>query len=251
MIRQLHWLPVSFRINFKILLLTFKAIHELAPSYFNDLVKIKPLNSRYRLWSNDGILLSHLNFKTLTTLGNRAFVATAPKFWNDLHLEIRMTKSVDTFKKFLNTHLFSRLFILSKGYLIPIHDNVIFTYFFCKTFKDAAFSKAFLFLVRLFHIIHIAWCISYLSFSYFYSMCCCNAQVDHLVMKTAQCKFLIIIRLSQKYNWQAKYQAPTIICYFFQGQRIWSAFLCKRTGEYFTPRLKATNWETYVFIIAC
>ena len=128
-IRQLHCLPVSFRINFKILLLTFKAIQELTPSYINDLVKIKPLNSRYRLWSNDGILLSHLNFKTLTTLGNRAFVATAPKFWNDLHLEIRMTKSVDTFKKFLKTHLFCRLFILSKVYLIPIHDNVIFTYF--------------------------------------------------------------------------------------------------------------------------
>ena len=43
----------------------FKAIHELAPSYINDLVKIKPLNLRYRLRSNDGILLSHLNFKTL------------------------------------------------------------------------------------------------------------------------------------------------------------------------------------------
>ena len=42
---QLHWLPVLFRINFKILLLTFKAIHKLAPSYINDLVKIKPLNA--------------------------------------------------------------------------------------------------------------------------------------------------------------------------------------------------------------
>ena len=41
-IRQLHCLPVSFRINFKILLLTFKAIHELAPSYVNDLVKLEP-----------------------------------------------------------------------------------------------------------------------------------------------------------------------------------------------------------------
>ena len=46
-LHQLHWLPVSFRINFIILLLTFKAVHELAPSYLNDLVKIKPLNSRY------------------------------------------------------------------------------------------------------------------------------------------------------------------------------------------------------------
>ena len=57
-LNQLHWLPVSFRINCKILLLTYKAIHELAPSYINDLVKIKPLNSRYRLLSNDGILLT-------------------------------------------------------------------------------------------------------------------------------------------------------------------------------------------------
>ena len=48
-LHQLHWLPVSFRINFKILPLTFKAIYELAPCYINDLVKIKPLNSRYSL----------------------------------------------------------------------------------------------------------------------------------------------------------------------------------------------------------
>ena len=46
-LHQLHWLPVSFGINFITLLLTYKAIHELPPSYFNDLVKIKPLTSRY------------------------------------------------------------------------------------------------------------------------------------------------------------------------------------------------------------
>ena len=88
-LHQLHWLPVSFRINFKILLLTFKAIHELALSYINDLVRINSLNSRDKLRSNDGILLSHPNFKTSTTLGDRAFVASALKLWNDLLLEIR------------------------------------------------------------------------------------------------------------------------------------------------------------------
>ena len=104
----LHWLPVSFRNNFKTLLLTLKAIHELAPSYINELVKIKPLNSRYRLRSNDGILLSHPNVKTLTTLGDRrAFVASAPKLWNDSPLEIRMAKSCDTCKEMLKKHLFS------------------------------------------------------------------------------------------------------------------------------------------------
>ena len=110
MLHQLHWLPVSFRINFKILLLTFKAIHELALSYINDLVKINSLNSRDKLRSNDGILLCHPNFKTSTTLGDRAFVASALKLWNDLLLEIRMAKSVDTFTKFLKTHLFRKVF---------------------------------------------------------------------------------------------------------------------------------------------
>ena len=109
-LHQLHWLPVSFRINFKILLLTFKAIHGLAPSYINDLVKIRPLNSRYRLRSNDGILLSHPNFKTFKTLDDHAFVASAPKLWKDLPLEIRMARSVDTLKKFLKTLLFSKAF---------------------------------------------------------------------------------------------------------------------------------------------
>jgi len=109
-LHQLHWLPVLFRINFKVLLLTFEAIRKLAPSYINDLVKIKPLNSRYRLSSNNGILLSHLNFKTLTTLGDPAFIASAPKLWNDLPSDIRMAKSVDTFKKLLKMHLFSKAF---------------------------------------------------------------------------------------------------------------------------------------------
>ena len=97
---QLHCLPVSFCFNFKILLLTLKGILVLAPSYINDLFKINPFNSTYRLRSNDGILLSHPSFKTLTTLSDRAFVASAPKLWNDLPLEIRMAKSVDPFSGF-------------------------------------------------------------------------------------------------------------------------------------------------------
>ena len=98
-LHQLHWLPVLFRVNFKVLLLTFKAIRKLAPSYINDLFKIKPLNSKYGLRSNDGILLSHPNSKTLTTLGDCAFVASAPKLWNNFPSDIRMAKSADTFKK--------------------------------------------------------------------------------------------------------------------------------------------------------
>jgi hypothetical protein len=35
---QLHWLPVKSRIKFKILLLTYKSLHALAPRYLSDLL---------------------------------------------------------------------------------------------------------------------------------------------------------------------------------------------------------------------
>ena len=38
---ELHWLPVSLRIDYKILLLTFKCIYGLAPTYLSDLISIK------------------------------------------------------------------------------------------------------------------------------------------------------------------------------------------------------------------
>ena len=39
-LRNLHWLPVKHRINFKILLITFKALNNLAPSYLSDLLPL-------------------------------------------------------------------------------------------------------------------------------------------------------------------------------------------------------------------
>ena len=37
---QLHWLPVIHRINFKILLITFKALRGLAPPYISELLNL-------------------------------------------------------------------------------------------------------------------------------------------------------------------------------------------------------------------
>ena len=120
---QLHWLPVLFRINFKILLLTFKAIRGLATSYINDLVKLYMVSG---LLEYCGILLSQPNFKTSTTLGDRNFVASAPKPWNSLPFKIRMATSVDHFKKRLKTHFLARLFL---GKISALW-HYLFTYLF-------------------------------------------------------------------------------------------------------------------------
>ena len=38
-LQQLHWLPVKFRIMYKILLLTYKCLHGLAPDYLAELIQ--------------------------------------------------------------------------------------------------------------------------------------------------------------------------------------------------------------------
>ena len=38
-LKQLHWLPVNQRINYKILLLTYKALNGQAPSYITELLE--------------------------------------------------------------------------------------------------------------------------------------------------------------------------------------------------------------------
>ena len=39
-LKDLHWLPVQQRIQFKILTLTFKALHNLAPEYIKNLLQV-------------------------------------------------------------------------------------------------------------------------------------------------------------------------------------------------------------------
>jgi len=87
------------------LLLTFRAVHGQAPAYICELVNLKR-NSSYGLRSNNKMLLSTLNFRTLPTLGDRAFAAAAPKLWNTIPLSIRQEQNLEHFKRKLKTYLF-------------------------------------------------------------------------------------------------------------------------------------------------
>ena len=102
---NLHWLPVNFRIQFKILMITFKAIHGMAPSYLSDLICIRS-SSRYSLRNNDTIFLERPKWVMRTTLGARSFHASAPALWNNLPAYIRVIDSLALFKSTLKTYLF-------------------------------------------------------------------------------------------------------------------------------------------------
>ena len=99
----LHWLPVRRRIQFKILLFTYKALNDLAPPYIAELVNMyipkKNLRSQHEYRLNPP--------KTkLKTYGDRGFEAASAKEWNILPLNIKLAPSLTTFKSHLKTHLF-------------------------------------------------------------------------------------------------------------------------------------------------
>jgi hypothetical protein len=102
-LKELHWLPIPQRIVFKILVLTFKALHGSGPLYISDLLSsYQPMHS---LRSCDQCLLTIPKTK-LKYYGDRSFSKCAPLLWNQLPLVIRQCKTVDSFKKVLKTHLF-------------------------------------------------------------------------------------------------------------------------------------------------
>ncbi len=104
---KLQWLPVHFRIKFKIILFVFKSLNGLAPPYISEL--LHPYMPTHSLRSADQLLLNVPKTKRKLR-GDRAFAVAAPKLWNDLPLPIRQVSSLSLFKSTLKTYLFSLAF---------------------------------------------------------------------------------------------------------------------------------------------
>ena len=117
---DLHWRPIKFRVIFKILTLTFKAIHGLPPKYMADLIAIKN-HSCYNLRSSKELLLAHTPNKLKPTLGVRTFTYAALTEWNSLPSTLRNIAAIDIFKKHLKTYCLLRLIIVNNNHLIFVN----------------------------------------------------------------------------------------------------------------------------------
>ena len=108
---ELHWLPVKFRIIYKLCMLVHKSQNGLAPSYIKEMFKpISELPSRTALRSASThrlyIPATRLNF------GNRALSVAGVKHWNALPEQLRALTDTPSFKRLLKTHLFRTAFNL-------------------------------------------------------------------------------------------------------------------------------------------
>uniref|UniRef100_A0A8P4KP43 Reverse transcriptase domain-containing protein n=1 Tax=Dicentrarchus labrax TaxID=13489 RepID=A0A8P4KP43_DICLA len=104
---SLHWLPVKCRIEFKILLLTYKALHGQAPSYLKELI-VPYYPTRTLRSLNAGLLVVPIVSKSRT--GARAFSYQAPLLWNQLPFVVREADTLAKFKSRLKTFLFDKAY---------------------------------------------------------------------------------------------------------------------------------------------
>ncbi len=101
-LQSLHWLPIKFRISYKILLLTYKALNGLAPAYLTSLLSCYNPTRSLRS-QNSGLLVVPRIAKY--TKGGRAFSYLAPKLWNSLPDNIWGSDTLSLFKSWLKTSL--------------------------------------------------------------------------------------------------------------------------------------------------
>jgi len=86
-LRQLQWLPVRQRVDFKLALLVYKALHDATAAYLVDDCQLVSHAGRRRLHSAD--IDTCCVPRTNTRLGDRSFAAAGPQLWNSLPPRIR------------------------------------------------------------------------------------------------------------------------------------------------------------------
>ena len=116
-LKKLHWLPVRYRVQFKIGLITYKILNQGQPVYLRELIH------PYTSFRNTRRSTPKLKFLHTLTFDRRvdksikhfsnSFSHYAPVLWNSFPFQIRNSPSVASFRKHLKTHLFNSSFQLS------------------------------------------------------------------------------------------------------------------------------------------
>ena len=103
-LHDLHWLPIKFRILFKILVFTYQVLDGTAPAYLCQLLETYQETKSLRS-SEQNLAMPKTR---LRTYGDRSSMAAAPREWNNLLLELLLAPTLD--KRTLKSVLFKRYF---------------------------------------------------------------------------------------------------------------------------------------------
>ena len=108
---QLHWLPVSYRIKFKLCCLVHAINYGRSPAYLTETVQsVGASRSRCGLRSSSTLSMDYSLPWLRTKFGERAFSHAGPATWNALPDQIRTVADPVKFRKLLKSHYFSQTF---------------------------------------------------------------------------------------------------------------------------------------------
>ena len=99
----LHWLPLRYRVMFKICVIMFKIHNSISPIYLNNLIK-KPLKLGLRSSSFN----RSFRFSVKHSFAKRSFSYSGPFLWNSLPSSLTATKSLMVFRRGLKAYLFKK-----------------------------------------------------------------------------------------------------------------------------------------------
>ena len=107
LLKELHWLPVKFRCQYKIATLACRHSEGSLPPYLSSsLCTYEP--SRSLRSSNEKLL--KIPKRKLKSFGQRSFSFMAPSLWNTLPATLRNVPTLSQFKSHLKAFLFAQAF---------------------------------------------------------------------------------------------------------------------------------------------
>ena len=106
-LQNLHWLPINYRIDYKVATLAFKVRSTGSPAYL--LPFVSDYTPARQLRSSSHSLLNKPAVRTETA--RRAFSQAAPSVWNSLPVHIRSSETYGQFRSAIRTHYYRLAFI--------------------------------------------------------------------------------------------------------------------------------------------
>ena len=106
LLRELHWLPVKARCQYKIAVLAYRHFDGTLAPYLSNVLSIHQAPRTLRSSNEKRLVPPKYNLKSA---GGRSFRFVAPSVWNALPTSLRDMPSLDQFKSGLKTHLFQTI----------------------------------------------------------------------------------------------------------------------------------------------
>ena len=109
-LQQLHWLPVKWRIQFKLASLTYKVLRTGTPSYLSEHLHPYVPSRTLRSWSSANLYKLAYNVRPSTIFILVHAHISAPTVCNCLLSTLCLSRTLNTFRKHLKTNLFQSAF---------------------------------------------------------------------------------------------------------------------------------------------